>query len=104
MNGIIKVAPEKLISTADEFNTEALVMSGIVTQMINVVSSMSSAWEGDASMAYLNKFKSLETDIQMLYRMISEHVKDLNQMANLYSTTEQANADDATSLVSGIIS
>ena len=52
----------------------------------------------------MTKFKSLESDIQTLNRMIQEHVNDLEQMANLYSTAEQQNVDDAASLSSGIIS
>ena len=47
--------------------------------------SLSSAWEGEAATAYINKFKSLETDIQTLIRMINEHVSDLNQMAEAYA-------------------
>ena len=71
--------------------------------MMNVVLSMNSSWEGDASSTYINKFKSLESDIQVLNRMIQEHVNDLVEMANLYKTAEQSNAEDAASLKSGII-
>lgn len=102
--GTIKVSPEKLIATADEFGEEGLVMSGIVNQMFNVVSSMSSTWEGEASAAYINRFRSLEADIQVLNRMIQEHVADLEQMANLYISAERTNSDDASSLAAGIIS
>lgn len=52
----------------------------------------------------MSKFKSLESDIQTLNRMIQEHVSDLEQMANLYSNAEQQNVDDAASLSSGVIS
>ena len=55
-------------------------------------------------MAYITKFNSLESDLQVLNRMIQEHVSDLEEMANLYRTAEQSNADDASSLASGIIS
>lgn len=102
--GIIKVSPEKLIATADEFGKEGFIMSGLVNQMINIVSSMSSTWEGEASTAYINKFKNLECDIQVLNRMIQEHVGDLEQMSNLYSSAERSNSDDAASLTAGIIS
>ena len=104
MTGTIKVSPQKLIATAGEFSTEGSTMNALVSQMINIVTSMSSTWEGEASTAYITKFKSLESDIQMLNKMIQEHVNDLEQMANLYSSTEQSNADDAAALSSGIIS
>ena len=79
-------------------------MSSLVSEMINIVTSMNSTWEGDASMAYITKFNSLESDLQVLNRMIQEHVNDLEEMANLYRTAEQSNADDAASLSSGVIS
>lgn len=101
---IIKVSPEKLLSTAQEFSSQGNTISSLTTEMLNIVASLSSVWEGDAAVAYMNKFKSLESDIQVMNRMIQEHVSDLEQMANLYSTTEQSNADDAASLASGIIS
>lgn len=72
--------------------------------MMNIVASMSSVWEGEAASSYMTKFKSLESDIQTLNRMIKEHVNDLEQMASLYSTAEQQNVDDAASLSSGVIS
>lgn len=72
--------------------------------MLNIIASMSSTWEGDAAVSYMTKFKSLESDIQVMNRMIQEHINDLQQMANVYSSAEQANTDDAASLASGIIS
>ena len=104
MTGTIKVSPEKLTATAGEFSSEGSNMTNLVSEMINIVSSMNSTWEGDASVAYITKFNSLESDLQVLNRMIQEHVSDLKEMANLYRTAEQSNADDASSLASGIIS
>lgn len=104
MTGTIKVSPDKLTQTAEEFRTEGSRMNSLVSQMINMVGSMNSTWEGEAATAYTNKFRSLENDLQVLNRMIQEHVNDLTQMANLYRTTEQDNASDASALSSGIIS
>lgn len=104
MNGnIIKVSPEKLLSTAQEFSSQGSTISSLTSQMLNIVASLSSAWEGEAASAYMSKFKSLETDIQTINRMIQEHVSDLEQMANLYSQAEQSNAEDASALASNII-
>lgn len=100
---IIKVSPEKLLSTASEFSSQGSTISSLTSQMLNIVASLSSAWEGEAAAAYMNKFKTLESDIQVMNRMIQEHVSDLEQMANLYSSTEQTNTEDASSLASGII-
>ena len=103
MTGTIKVSPEKLLSTSAEFSSQGNTIISLTGEMMNIVASMSSVWEGEAASSYMTKFKSLESDIQTLNRMIQEHVNDLEQMANL-STAEQQNVDDAASLSSGVIS
>lgn len=104
MTGTIKVSTDKLLSTSSEFSSQGNTISALTSEMLNIVSSMSSVWEGEAASSYMAKFNSLESDIQTLNRMIQEHVDDLTQMANLYSSAEQQNVDDAASLSSGVIS
>ena len=104
MTGTIMVSPDKLIATSQEFGTQGSTMAAITSEMLNIVASLSSVWEGDAGTTYMAKFRSLETDIQALNRMVQEHVNDLQQMANVYTTAEQQNTEDAAALVSGVIS
>ena len=92
------------LSTSAEFSSQGNTIISLTGEMMNIVASMSSVWEGEAASSYMTKFKSLESDIQTLNRMIQEHVNDLEQMATLYSTAEQQNVDDAASLSSGVIS
>ena len=104
MTGTIKVAPKKLIATATDFGNQSKNITTLTSEMINKVSSLASTWEGEAATSYIRKFKSLEKDIQVLNRMIQEHIRDLNQMAESYSATERSNQQDAEALLSGIIS
>lgn len=104
MTGIINVSQDKLLETSSEFSTQGNTISGLTSEMVNLVTSLASSWEGDAATAYITKFKGLESDIQILNRMIQEHVNDLQQMAEVYGSAEQQNLDDANSLTSGILS
>ena len=104
MTGIINVSTEKLIQTSSEFSTQGNTISSLTSEMLNLIASLSSSWEGEAATTYMNKFRSLETDIQTLNRMIQEHVNDLQQMATIYSDAEQSNIEAAASLASGILS
>lgn len=104
MTGTINVSPEKLLQTSDEFSNYGNMINSLTTEMVNLATSLSTSWEGEASNTYIQKFKSLESDISVLNRMIQEHVNDLQQMANLYQTAEQQNTEEAASLSSGIIS
>ena len=104
MDGIIKVDPQQLISTADEFNTTGGQVKSLTDNMVSIIDSMKSVWEGEAATAYNTKFHQLQDDMDKMYRMINEHVKDLNEMAQQYITAENANIDMGSSLQGDIIS
>ena len=103
MDGIIKVDPQKLIATADDFNMTGNQVKCLTEQMMTKVTSMNSVWEGEASAAYINKFKELQDDMDRMFSMISEHVKDLNEMAQQYITAENASIDLGSSLAGDVI-
>lgn len=100
MDGILRVTPEQLISTAGEFSSKASVVQNLTSEMTSKVTGLSSVWEGNAATAYINKFKGLEDDIAKIIRMIQEHSKDLEDMAANYSTAE----GDAESLIENLSS
>lgn len=104
ITGTLKVSPEKLISTSQEFSSNGSTISSLTSEMLSQVAALSSTWQGEAATQYLTKFKSLENDIQLLNRMIQEHVTDLQEMANQYSTAEQQNQEEASALRTNIIS
>jgi len=104
MEGIIKVTPEQLISTAEEFNSASSQVQNLTQQMIQTVDSLKSAWEGEAATAYSNQFHQLEDDMNRMHSMINEHVTDLKEMAKQYQTAEQANAEVSNSLAGDVIS
>lgn len=103
MNGILRVEPQQLISTASEFSNQGSTISNLTSQMVSLVTGLSSAWEGDAATAYINKFKGLEDDIQRMIAMVNEHASDLEEMASIYMEADAANADLANGLVSDVI-
>lgn len=103
MNGILRVEPQQLISTASEFSNQGSTISNLTSQMVSLVTGLSSAWEGDAATMYINKFKGLEDDIQRMIAMVNEHASDLEEMASIYLEADAVNADLANGLVSDVI-
>ena len=103
MEGIIKVTPEVLISTSTEFSSQGSQIGALTTQMMELINSLPGSWVGEAGAAYVAKFAGLEDDIQRILNMISEHVEDLNTMAQTYITTEQQVSEMAQSLSSDVI-
>ena len=103
MEGIIKVSPETLISTAGEFSNQGSTINTLTGEMMTLVTGLSSVWEGEAATTYINKFKGLEDDIQKMIRMVEEHVSDLEEMARVYQDSDRVGVDEASGLLSDVI-
>lgn len=104
MEGNIKVAPETLASTATTFETQANQIRTLTGQMMELIRGLGSTWNGDASRSYLEKFNGLESDMNKIFGMISEHSKDLTEMASIYSSAEKSNVEASQSLLNNVIS
>lgn len=103
MTGILKVTPEQLVSTANEFQNIGTTVRNLTTEMTNTVTGLSSVWEGEAATAYVAKFNGLQDDIERLHAMITEHVTDLTEMATVYSNAEKTDMDQIATLSSDVI-
>ncbi len=104
MDGIIKVTPAELINAADSFQATGAQVNSLTNEMMNLVNGLNASWEGDAATAYTNQFKQLQDDMDRMFGMINEHVKDLNAMAQQYMSAEQANQELGVSLAGDVIS
>ncbi len=104
MTGNLLVTPEKLISTSQEFSNLGSQVNSITQQMLQIVASLGATWAGEANTAYAGKFNSLEDDMTKMYRMINEHVQDLQDMARNYQQAETANVETSSGLQSDVIS
>ncbi|MBR2675255.1 MAG: WXG100 family type VII secretion target [Mogibacterium sp.] len=103
MEGIIKVTPEILMNTASEFRSEGTQIGNLTSEMMDLINGLPSTWVGEAGAAYVSKFNGLRDDIQRMLNMISEHVEDLNTMAQTYMSTEQQITETTQSLSSDVI-
>lgn len=105
MEGTLKVTPEKLQSTATEFQSLGDSINTYTNEMVTKINALtSSIWQGEAAEQYNMKFNSLQEDMSQIYSMITEHVNDLNEMAQVYLQAEAANTAAAEALATDIIS
>ncbi len=88
MENKLLVAPEKLTSTANDFSAQATQVKALHDEMINKVNGLASVWTGSAGDSYRSKFGALQKAMDTIYRMIQEHVKDLQAMAEQYNTAD----------------
>lgn len=99
----LKVTPEQLANTSQQFETHNQTMKSILNDMMQKVKSLNAQWEGEASTAYITKFSALEADINTISRMVNEHVKDLIEISNTYKTAENNNVSTAGGLPTNTI-
>lgn len=102
-NAILNVNAQDLINTADMFEQSGSVVSQLTTEMLSLVTGLSSVWEGDASQMYISKFTALDDDIERMVGMIYEHVSDLYSMAFNYLDAEAESMNAAEILSSDVI-
>ena len=103
MTGNLLVTPEQLRSASGEFSTTNGQIRSITGEMISLVNALSSVWSGEAADAFKTKFNQLSDDIERIYRMIEEHVKDLEEMAARYEAAEKESIDSSNALRGDII-
>lgn len=88
METTLLVTPEQLQSTASNFSAKATQVKALHDSMIQKVTSLAGSWTGAASEAYTTKFNALQSSMDTVYRMIQEHVTDLNAIAEKYIGAE----------------
>ena len=104
MAGILRVTPEKLQSTAASFESTGSNIMNLTQQMTSIVTGLSGQiWSGEAATSYVNKFNGLQDDMERIHKMVQEHSKDLQEVAQQFISAENANKDLANSLSSDVI-
>ena len=99
MANYLKVTPEKLNTVSSELEGEGTTMKGCTDRMVNLVNEISGdIWSGDAANAYRTKFTGLQDDMALLYRMVQDHVRDLQEIAANFAEAETANQEAAGAL------
>ena len=89
MEGRILVSTQDLMNASSEFQSRNTAINDVTGQMLTLARGLNSQWEGESATAFINRFNELEDDMQMINKMISEHVKDLQEMAAAYEKAEQ---------------
>lgn len=103
MTGVLRVTPEKLISTAQQFSQSSSTVQSITSNMLETVTQLNSTWSGEAATAYYTKAKSLQESMNKMVRMIQEHSTDLQTMASNLQEGEKGALEVANQLKTDVI-
>jgi len=99
----LKVSPAELEAKAGDFKAVMSQIKTLTDDMMTDVTGLTTFWTGEASDAYISKFKQLQTDMDTMGRMINEHVTNLTNMSKDYTSTESSNAAQTNELQGNII-
>ena len=95
---------KKLRAASGEFGSTNGQIKAITTEMTELVNSLKGTWTGEAADAFTSKFNQLSDDMEKIYRMVDEHVKDLQEMATQYEKAETENIETSNGLAGDVIS
>lgn len=103
MTGQLKVTPQELINAASDFSSKGQTIHTITQEMLSLVSNLSSVYEGEAASAYMKKFAALAEDMSQIQNKIKEHSTDLQEMAQIFIKTEDAETARDSAMSSNLI-
>lgn len=96
MADIIKVTPEQLKTTAASLEATGNEVKKVTSQMLALVSGISpSVWSGEASHAFIAKFKGMDGDVNKMCKRLSDQSQHLGKIADAYKTAEDTNKSSA---------
>lgn len=91
----ISTTPEQMQAAASELSGYISEMSECFQQMRNTMTQTGSYWIGEAGEAHRKLYQDQVQKIEEIIARYNEHVRDLNEMAGVYTEAEQ----QATALV-----
>lgn len=98
MIGKLLVSPEQMKTAAGELTEYVNQMQECFESMRRTVEGSSSYWQGDAGEAHRELYTKRVAKTEEIIRRYQEHIRDLNEMAGVYSEAERKAADAAESL------
>ena len=94
----IRVTPEELRKAAQTFTSSNSAIGNATQSMLNIAQELQATWGGDAATTYYNKLNSLQGGMSKMQAIITKEAANLEQMAEIYETTEKSNIELANSL------
>jgi WXG100 family type VII secretion target len=86
----LRVSPDVLNAKADEMNSNKSQIVQIMEQAKQEITSLPGTWKSAAADEFQNRFRQIYDDIDNMLAVASEHISDIKEAAQIYTTAEQA--------------
>lgn len=86
----IRISPEDMRGRAGEYDAQASAVGDVISEMDRLLGALQEEWEGEASVAYAEKFNELRPGFVKAQELITEIAEALRQTAqNMEDTDNQ---------------
>jgi WXG100 family type VII secretion target len=89
MNAALKVDPQVVLSKSGDMKNIRSSLSTIMQQSEDKIHSLTNTWESEASTAFQTQFGKIHKDIEEMLHIVDEYTRDLDEIAQNYTTAEQ---------------
>ena len=89
MSNQIRVTPDQMRAQAKQYVIEADKVNGTIARLDSLLKELQSEWEGDASVAFANRFNELRPGFVKAEELIREISAALNATANTIEQTDE---------------
>ena len=104
MADTIRVTPKELQDKARMMENAGNEIKNLSQNMTAKVTELSGRiWSGEAQQAYVNRFKSLQEDIERLNKLIADEAQHLYTISAEYTKTEETNVTESGNLSEHVI-
>lgn len=99
----LKVDPEVLYQKSVTSGEKISQMKTVFEELETIVNKTTQYWLGEAADAHREFFNSTKPDIEEIFKRLSEHARELGEMAATYANVEREVAQLSEDLPSDVI-
>ncbi len=90
MANVLKVTPEELQNTANQFKSYQQTLQTAYLQMSNAVRSLDTTWNGEASEQFKTQFDSMYKNLEQTEQKMTDAVDELMKAFDIYTEAENS--------------
>lgn len=101
---MLKVTPENLLVKAQETTRNISKLKTVFSNLAGIIARTNSYWLGEAGDLHRKLYQEEKDNIEQMFARLSEHPRDLEQIARTYMNVEDVVEQMANELPGDIIS
>ena len=90
MADVLKVTPEELQNTANQFKSYQQTLQTAYLQMSNAVRSLDTTWNGEASEQFKTQFEAMYKNLSQTEEKMTDAIDELTKAAGVYEEVENS--------------